>query len=301
VFLDPRTRQLRAGPVASAEVLAALSAAYSQQQRSYEQLMVTPGVLYVNSEARAAGVHGDVAAALAEAYAQPVPLWLCIHLWRNGISRAAIQFQLQRGGRRGVGAAQNAAALREFAADLRQLYTQPVPNAHALARTMRLLRRDPALPCVPRAAAEEGSLPKKYEMAFVFFAEGREESPVMQWPFELPFNTADNAQLLAFQEANFIASANPPHNILPFEVTICRGGNAAAAAAVAAHVAAGGAHQEVNTVPINLTPPCKVCGGSVSTPLYFRPRGAPCGARCARVPSRRPPFTACRRLSACAA
>jgi hypothetical protein len=272
VRVDPITLQLRAGGAPCAEVVAAHTAAYSQQQRSFEQLMVTPGSeLYVTSEARDAGVRDDVAAALAEAYAQPVPLWLCIHLWRNGISRAAFQFQLQRGGRRGVGAVNNAAALREFAADLRELYTQPVPDTHALARTMHRLRREFLRPRVPRAAAEDGPLPEKYELLFLFFAEGRMQSPVLEWSFELPLNTADMAQLVAYQETHFIAPANPPANILPYEITICRGGNDAAAAAAAADVATGGGgRQEVSTVPMSIGPPCQTCGGSVSTPLYFR-------------------------------
>jgi hypothetical protein len=275
VFLDPLTRQLRAGPAPSAEVMAAHAETYRMQQRSIEARMSDPSdeMHFVTDEQRAAGVRDDVAAALAEAYAEPVPLWLCIHLWRNGIKRAAFRFDLERSGRRGVGAAKNAAALREFAADLRQLYTQPVPDARALARVMQRLRRDHAQPRLPRADAA-GPLPEKYELLFLLsFADNTRSIPELQWSFELQFNTGATSQLLAFQEAHFLAPADSPPPIPPFEITICRGGNAGATAAAAASVAASAAgtlRHEMCAVPMYFTKPCKTCGGSVGTPLYFR-------------------------------
>ena len=62
------------------------------------------------------------------------------------------------------------AALREFAADLRELYTQPTPDARALTRLMLLLRRDCAQPRVPRAAAAAGPLPESFSFVLVLLS-----------------------------------------------------------------------------------------------------------------------------------
>ena len=65
-------------------------------------------------------VSARVRDALAEAYAEPIPTWLLIHLWRNGTSMATFVFALDDGFE---------AELRAFTAAMRELYLEPKPSA----------------------------------------------------------------------------------------------------------------------------------------------------------------------------
>jgi hypothetical protein len=198
-------------------------------------------------------VSADVVAALAEARTEPRPLWLCTHLWRNGVSLAMSMFMLHAG---------LAADLRQYAADMRELFLSPRPDSLALTRVMQRLVRPDGYPRLSHAAAA-GPLPDTYEMGFVVLAPEAVadkhllgEKTVIYDSFTFPFCTAGfMAPLVALQEQRFLP---PADSVLPHFIRICD-----------ITTADGLKYVPATALSVDTTP-CDTCGGSMSSKLYYR-------------------------------
>jgi hypothetical protein len=146
----------------SAHYLAHIAATAAADARRIRAQMDTPGARQHIS------VTAPIMDALAVAYGEPIPLWLCTHLWRNGVSTAAFSFELDGGAE---------AALREFASDMRALCTQAAPAFASLKRTIHRMYRDTTLTRLSAEAAA-GPLPAKYKLCFLITAEAaRSDKP----------------------------------------------------------------------------------------------------------------------------
>ena len=143
--------------------------------------------------------------ALAEAYAEPIPFWLLIHLWRNGISMATFMFELNDS---------LEAELRAFTAAMRELSLELKPSATALTCVGRRLWRPSEAPHLPRAQAR-GQLPSSYDMGFVVLDE--DSTTAFDWPFTVKA-IDEFPQLLALQEELFL---NPVESLIPYGFAIC--------------------------------------------------------------------------------
>jgi hypothetical protein len=244
-----------------AHTAASCAAAASQ----FRAKMDSPGERQaVSAASRAAGLTPRILDALALAYAEPIPSWLCAHLFRNGISFAAFDFEL---------GADTEAELRQFAADMRALVTLASPPFGALARTLRRLRRDISLPRVPPATAA-GPLPPKFELVFLVTtpkrsASGRAQvtfSQLVHWAFSVRLNATPAATaMLAWQEAHLLAPANAR---VPHEVTFCGGSAAAAGEGVTPGSHASALLRLLSAFAHTTPEPCAICGARVHTILY---------------------------------
>ena len=150
-------------------------------------------------------VSARVRDALAEAYAEPIPIWLLIHLWRNGISMATFMFELNDS---------LEAELRAFTAAMRELSLELKPSATALTCVGRRLWRPSEARHLPRAQAR-GQLPSSYDMGFVVLDE--DSTTAFEWLFTVKAIDA-YPQLLALQEELFL---NPAESAMPHGFRIC--------------------------------------------------------------------------------
>ncbi len=247
----------------STHYLAHIAETAAADTRRIRAQMDTPGARqHISATARRAGVTAPIMDALA--YGEPIPLWLCTHLWRNGISTAAFSFELDGG---------TEAALREFASDMRVLCTQARPAFASLARTIHRLYRNITLPHLSAEAAA-GPLPAKCKLCFLITAEAaRIDKPLapsnkhghtqlVQCAFTVALNEPDMAPLVAWQEAHFLAPADAP---VPYEITLCAPPTTAAGDNPALR-----RFREIAAMATVAKKPCDVCGVSMITSLYYR-------------------------------
>ena len=187
-------------------------------------------------------VGDSVRDALAAAYAEEFPLWLLVHLWRNGISKVTFVFVLNDGFE---------ADLRVFTAAMRELFLSPQPSSEALTTVGKRMYRPTQAAHMTRAQALE-PMPSTYPMAFVVLdpLDPRDDAgPAFEWRFRV--NCSD-VPLLALQEALFLYPADAP---IPYGIQICA-------------FARDGMIVTPCLSPMPVTP-CELCGCQHNNQLYW--------------------------------
>ena len=125
MWYDEATRAVRSGGVPDAADLAR-----EREQAESQALAITPLTLSIVRPEHRAILTPRVVFALTVAQSTPVPPWLCVHAWRNGLSAAAFKFDLSRGEEAVV------AALQRHAAEMQTLYRNSLGTCERAPRSV---------------------------------------------------------------------------------------------------------------------------------------------------------------------
>lgn len=152
LYYDEVTRTVREGGAPDAEYLAR-----EREDAVAQATQLLPLALSIVRPEDRSVVTARVLHALNVAQLIPVPPWLCVHAWRNGLAAAEFRFKLSDGEDALV------AALEQHAADMLTLYTSPRIPEPAVHRIMNGICRPTQLPRLSAARAA-GALPASFEV-----------------------------------------------------------------------------------------------------------------------------------------
>lgn len=185
--------------------------------------------------------------ALADAVEAPVPLWLCVHLWRNGIAAACFSYDMRDG--------DFMQALTRHAELMLELFAaSPRPDASVVTNVLYYLARLNSSPRLSDAEAA-GALPPVFQVC-VGIEDGG--APLFSPGQFVPCNDPDDplrTQALALSERAFL---EPAGALVPFAVRARLREPGRAEGQVLLHLGK----------TMHLRDPCAACHATVVSILY---------------------------------